>query len=69
MMDIAEGIISGAAKEILGTYDVEWMGYKVNLAPGWKRMTMVQAVKEYVALTLTPFPMTPGPWPRQRPWG
>ena len=34
MMDIAEGIISGAAKEILGTYDVEWMGYKVNLAPG-----------------------------------
>ncbi|MBR6736293.1 MAG: lysine--tRNA ligase, partial [Oscillospiraceae bacterium] len=25
MMDIAEGIISGAAKEILGTYEVEWM--------------------------------------------
>ena len=50
MMDIAEGIISGAAKEILGTYDVEWMGYKVNLAPGWKRMTMVQAVKEYVGI-------------------
>ncbi|MFR9217107.1 MAG: lysine--tRNA ligase [Ruthenibacterium sp.] len=50
MMDIAEGIISGAAREILGTYDVEWMGYKVNLAPGWKRMTMVQAVKEYVGI-------------------
>src|SRR5699024_3065130 len=50
MIDIAEGIISGAAKEILGTYDVEWMGYKVNLAPGWKRMTMVQAVKEYVGI-------------------
>ncbi|PWL89835.1 MAG: lysine--tRNA ligase, partial [Oscillospiraceae bacterium] len=50
MMDIAEGIISGAAKEILGTYDVEWMGYKVNLAPGWKRMTMVQAVKQYVGI-------------------
>ena len=50
MMDIAEGIISGAAKEILGTYDVEWMGQKVNLAPGWKRLTMVQAVKEYVGI-------------------
>ena len=48
MMDIAEGIISGAAKEILGTYEVEWMGAKINLAPGWRRMTMVDAVKEYV---------------------
>ncbi len=50
MMDICEGIISGAAKEILGTYDVEWMGEKINLAPGWRRMTMVEAVKEYVGI-------------------
>ena len=26
MMDIAEGIISGAAQKILGTYEVEWLG-------------------------------------------
>ena len=44
MMDIAEGIISGAAKEILGTYEVEWMGEKLDLTPGWRRMTMVEAV-------------------------
>ncbi len=50
MMDIAEGIISGAAKEILGTYEVEWMGETVNLAPGWRRLTMVEAVKEYVGI-------------------
>ncbi len=50
MMDIAEGIISGAAKEILGTYEVEWMGEKINLAPGWRRLTMVEAVKEYVGI-------------------
>ena len=50
MMDICEGIISGAAKEILGTYEVEWMGEKVNLAPGWRRMTMVEAVREYVGI-------------------
>ena len=50
MMDIAEGIISGAAKEILGTYEVEWMGEKINLAPGWRRLTMVDAVKEYVGI-------------------
>ena len=50
MMDIAEGIISGAAKEILGTYEVEWLGEKINLAPGWRRLTMVDAVKEYVGI-------------------
>ncbi len=50
MMDIAEGILSGAAKEILGTYEVEWMGEKVNLAPGWPRLTMVEAVKQYVGI-------------------
>jgi len=50
MMDICEGIISGAAKEILGTYEVEWMGEKIDLAPGWRRMTMIEAVKEYVGI-------------------
>lgn len=50
MMDIAEGIISGAAMEIHGTYELEWMGEKVNLAPGWRRLTMVEAVKEYAGI-------------------
>ncbi|MBE6960888.1 MAG: lysine--tRNA ligase [Ruminococcaceae bacterium] len=50
MMDIAEGIISGAAKEILGTYEIEWMGEKIDLTPGWRRLTMVDAVKEYVGI-------------------
>ena len=50
MMDIAEGIISGAAKEILGTYEVEWQGEKLDLTPGWRRLTMVDAVKEYAGV-------------------
>ena len=50
MMDIAEGIISGAAEKLLGTYEIEWMGEKINLAPGWRRLTMVDAVKEYVGI-------------------
>ncbi len=50
MMDIAEGIISGAAKEILGSYEVEWMGEKIDLTPGWRRLTMVDAVKEYAGV-------------------
>ena len=50
MMDIAEGIISGAAKEILGTYEIEWMGEKIDLTPGWRRLSMVDAVREYVGI-------------------
>jgi len=50
MMDIAEGIISGAAQKILGTYEVEWQGEKIDLTPGWRRLTMVDAVKEYVGI-------------------
>ena len=50
MMEIAEGVLSGAAQEILGTYQVEWLGHTVDLAPGWKRMTMVEAVREYVGI-------------------
>ena len=50
MMDIAEGIISGAAQKILGTYEVEWMGEKIDLTPGWRRLTMVDAVREYVGI-------------------
>ena len=50
MMDIFEDVLSGAAKEILGTYEVEWQGEKIDLTPGWKRMTMAEAVKEYVGI-------------------
>ena len=50
MMDLFEDLLSGAAMEILGTYDVEWQGEKVSLAPGFRRMTMAEAVKEYLGV-------------------
>ena len=46
MMDILEGILSGAAKEILGTYQLQWLGQDIDLTPSWKRVTMADAVKE-----------------------
>ena len=45
MMDILEGILSGAAKEILGTYQVQWLGHEIDLTPSWQRVTMADAVK------------------------
>ena len=50
MMDLFEALLSGAAKEILGTYEVEWLGNRVDLSPGFQRMTMAEAVKEYVGI-------------------
>ena len=50
MMDLFEDLLSGAAMEILGTYDVQWQGKDVSLAPGFKRMTMAQAVKETLGI-------------------
>ena len=50
MMDIAEGIFTTFAQEVLGSYEAEWMGEKIDLTPGWPRMTMVEAVKKYVGI-------------------
>ena len=45
MMDILEGILTGAAKEILGSYHVQWLGHDIDLTPSWQRVTMADAVK------------------------
>ncbi len=50
MMDIAEGILSGAAMKLLGSSHVTWQGEEIDLTPGWRRLTMVEAVKEYVGV-------------------
>ncbi len=46
MMDICEGIISTAAYELNGTYEVDFLGAHINLAPKYKRAHMVDLIKE-----------------------
>ena len=50
MMDLFEELLSSAAMEILGTYQVQWQGYDVDLTPGWPRLTMAEAVKQYLGV-------------------
>ena len=50
MMDILENILSGAANEIHGSYQLEWLGHKIDLTPGFRRLTMADAVKEYAGV-------------------
>lgn len=46
MMDVAEGIISTCAMELNGTYEVDFLGHHINLAPGFRRAHMVDLIKE-----------------------
>ena len=50
MMDIAEGVYTTFAQKYLGSYELEWMGEKIDLTPGWPRLTMIEAVKKYVGV-------------------
>lgn len=50
MMDLFEELLSSAAKNILGTYQVQWQGEDIDLTPGWPRMTMHEAVKQYLGV-------------------
>ena len=50
MMDLFEELLSSAAKKILGSYEVEWQGEKIDLTPGWPRMPMHEAVKKYLGI-------------------
>ena len=46
MMDISEKLISTVANKVLGTTKINYQGQDINLAPGWKKITMIEAIKE-----------------------
>ena len=50
MMDLFEDLLSSAAQKILGAYQVEWQGERIDLTPGWPRLPMHEAVKQYTGL-------------------
>ena len=46
MMDITEEMVSTIAKNVLGTTKINYQGTEIDLTPSWKRMTMIDAIKE-----------------------
>ena len=56
MMDLFEDFLSSAAQNILGTYQVQWQGEDIDLSPGWRRLTMAQAVEEYLGVDFMAIP-------------
>jgi lysyl-tRNA synthetase, class II len=47
IMRLTENLVAHIAQEVLGTTTVQYGEYEVNLQPQWKRLHMVDAVKEY----------------------
>ncbi len=46
MMDITEELFSRTAMDVLGTTKVTYQGQEIDLKPGWKRITMIDSIKE-----------------------
>ena len=46
MMDICEEIFVETAKEVLGTTKITYQGMDIDLTPSWKRITMIDSIKE-----------------------
>ena len=50
MMDLCEGLMEYTATEVLGTTDLEWNGKQISLKAPFRRLHMVDAVKEYAGV-------------------
>lgn len=46
MMELTEGIICNVCMELNGTYDIEFRGQKISLKPGFKKISMCDAIKK-----------------------
>ena len=46
MMDITEEIFTKCAMKVLGTTKINYQGQDIDLTPGWKRITMIDSIKE-----------------------
>ena len=49
-MALTENVIAHIAQEVLGTTTVQYGEYEIDLTPEWKRLHMVDAVKEYTGV-------------------
>lgn len=46
MMELTESMYKTIAKEVFGKYIYNWCGYQIDLSGPWKRVSMVDAIKE-----------------------
>lgn len=50
IMALTENLVAHVAQEVLGTTKIQYGDYEVDLTPQWKRLHMVDAIKEYTGV-------------------
>ncbi len=55
IMDLVEDLIGKVAESVLDTCFLEYQGEKLDLSPGWTRMTMIEAVLKYTGVDFLSF--------------
>ena len=50
IMKLTEELIAHIAKDVLGTTTITYQGKEIDLAPQWRRVSMVDAIKEVVGV-------------------
>ena len=46
MMNLTEELVSKTAQNVLGTMKITYQGQEIDLTPSWKRITMIDSIKE-----------------------
>jgi lysyl-tRNA synthetase class 2 len=50
IMNLTENLVAHIAQEVLGTTKIQYQNYEVNLTPAWRRVSMVDAIREVVGV-------------------
>ena len=50
MMELTEELVAYVAEETLGSPKIEYQGTEIDLTPPWRRITMIDLVKEYTGV-------------------
>lgn len=54
IMTLTENLISSVSEKVLGTKEIAYEGHRINLTPKWRRVHMVDAIKEITGVDLWP---------------
>ena len=55
MMELTENMVAEVCKKVNGTTKVTYQGVEIDFMPPWRRITMVDAVKEYAGVDFNEF--------------
>ena len=50
MMDLTEELFSKCAMKVVGTTKITYQGQEIDLTPGWKKITMIDSIKEVTGI-------------------